>query len=176
MHSNFTGGGGRTVPYFVEKKTQMITKESIYQLVAEKIKDTENFIVDISINTNNQISLIIDSFEGISIDYCAELNKDIHAEFGEEMDDYELEVSSAGISEPFRIIKQYEKFKGKEVEVLSNSGLKSIGILTEVNPNNFTLSVTKKVKLPNAKRKQEIVEDIIFNYNEIKHTKYIIRF
>ncbi len=33
-----------------------------------------------------------------------------------------------------------------------------------------------KVKLPDAKRKTEVTEDLVFNYNEVKYTKYNFRF
>ena len=157
----------------VEKK---ITKEAIYQAVEEKIKDSDFFISDISILPNNKIIVEIDTKNGVSIENCIELSKFISAKFEDEIDNYELEVASAGISQPFKVIQQFEKFLGKEVEVLTNKGEKLIGTLISVNNDNFTIQITKKVKLPEAKRKTEITEEVVFNYNEVKTTKYNFRF
>lgn len=154
----------------------MINKDSIYQVVSEKIAGTDFFIVDVSVNQNNQISVEIDANDGVSIDFCAELNKYISSKFEEEIDDYDLEVSSGGIGQPFKVLKQYQKFIDQEVEVLTLKGIKYSGFLVEVNDNNFTVEITKKVKLPDAKRKTDVTENIVFGYNEIKYTKYIIRF
>jgi ribosome maturation factor RimP len=157
-------------------ETRKITKEAIYKAVEDKIKDTEYFIVQIVVNPNNQILVEIDSKNGVSIDFCVELSKYISSLFEEEIGEYELEVASAGISQPFKVLQQYEKFIGKEVEVLALNGLKYTGTLLEVSPENFTVRVTHKLKLEGAKRKTEVTEDIIFNYNEIKYTKYNFRF
>ncbi len=153
-----------------------ITKESISRATEEKITGTGYFMVDASIHPGNRIVIEIDSKDGVSIDYCVELSKYISAVFEEEIDDYELEVASAGISQPFRVLQQYEKFLGKEVEVLTAQGIKLAGLLTDVNESNFTVQTTKKVKLPDAKRKTEVTEDLVFNYNEVKYTKYNFRF
>jgi len=154
----------------------MIDKDSLYSVVSEKIKDTDFFIVEISINPNNQILVEIDSLNGVSIETCIEVSRYISSKFENEIEDYELEVSSAGISQPFKVLKQYQKFIDKEVEVLSKTGIKHTGILKEANADNFIVSITKRVKLPEAKRKQDVTEDVVFAYNEIKYTKYIIRF
>ena len=153
-----------------------ITKESIQQVVEEKIAGTSYFITNVAVNPNKHIVVEIDSKEGVSIDYCVELSKYISSVFGEKMDEFELEVASAGISQPFRVLQQYEKFVGKEVEVLTAQGIKLIGLLLDANSENFTVETKKMVKLPEAKRKTEITENIVFNYNEVKYTKYNFRF
>ena len=157
-------------------ETNGITKESIYQVVEEKIAGTDYFITNIAVNPGKHIVVEIDSKEGVSIDYCVELSKYISSTFGEEIGEFELEVASAGISQPFRVLQQYEKFVGKEVEVLTAQGLKLTGLLLDANSENFTVQTTKKVKLPDAKRKTEITENIVFNYNDVKYTKYNFRF
>jgi len=157
-------------------ESKEITKESINQVVEEKIAGTNYFIVNVAVNPNKHIVVEIDSKEGVSIDYCVELSRYISSKFEEEIGNFELEVASAGISQPFRVLQQYEKFIGKEVEVLTTQGIKLTGLLLDANNENFTVQITKKVKLPDAKRKTEITENIVFNYNEVKYTKYNFRF
>ncbi|MPN64567.1 Ribosome maturation factor RimP [bioreactor metagenome] len=93
-----------------------------------------------------------------------------------DMEDFELTVSSAGLSSPFKILRQYKKYEGKEVEVLGKNGQKITGILKSSDDKGFTVTLTKKVKPEGAKRKIEVEEDIRFAFDEVKHTKYLIRF
>lgn len=134
------------------------------------------YFVDTKVSGDNKIQVEIDSFDGVSLDDCALLNRFIESKIDRETEDYELEVSSAGLSEPFKVLKQYEKNLDEEVEVLVRDGLKHKGILSDVNEENFTLLVEKTIKAEGAKRKSVIQEPIIFNYTDIKTTQLIIRF
>ncbi len=154
----------------------MIFKETVLQLVNDYISDSEYYVVDVNVSSDNRISVEIDAFEGVSLDYCIALSKHIEAQFDRETEDFELEVSSAGLTEPFKVLKQYEKNIGNEVEVLSKKGIKISGLLTSANEEFFTIGIEKKVQLEGSKRKTTVIEDISFNYNDIKYTKYIIRF
>jgi len=97
----------------------MISKDSIYQAVEQFIVDTDYFLVDIKVTPDNRVMVEIDSFEGVKIDFCAELNRHIESQIDREIEDYDLEVGSAGLTEPFKVQKQYEKNLGNEVETLS---------------------------------------------------------
>jgi ribosome maturation factor RimP len=154
----------------------MILKSTISQIVENYLIDTNYYLVDIKVTPDNRISVEIDSFDGVSLEFCAELNRHIESQFDREVEDFELEVSSAGLTEPFKVVKQYEKNIGNEVETLTKDGKKTIGVLTEVNENQFVLQVEKVEKLEGAKRKTTVIEDITFSYEDIKNTKYIIRF
>lgn len=154
----------------------MILKSTINQIVENYLIDTNYYPVDIKVTPDNRISVEIDSFDGVSLEFCAELNRHIESQFDREVEDFELEVSSAGLTEPFKVVKQYEKNIGNEVETLTKDGKKTVGVLTEVNENQFVLQVEKVEKLEGAKRKTTVTEDITFSYEDIKNTKYIIRF
>ena len=93
-----------------------------------------------------------------------------------EKEDFELEVGSAGLGQPFKVPQQYINFVGKEVEVLDADGQKVKGILKSVDGNDFTVSVEEKVKVEGKKRpvKQEV--DHIYQMDQVKYTKYLISF
>ena len=154
----------------------MISKDSIYQAVEQFIVDTDYFLVDIKVTPDNRVMVEIDSFEGVKIDFCAELNRHIESQIDREIEDYDLEVGSAGLTEPFKVQKQYEKNLGNEVETLTKEGKKFNGILKEVDATGFVLEIEKSEKPEGAKRKILISEDLTFTYDDIKTTKYIIRF
>lgn len=154
----------------------MIFKETVNQIVEDYIANSDYYLTDIKISPDNRISVEIDAFEGVSIDYCVELNRHIESKLDREVEDYELEVSSAGLTEPFKVLKQYEKNIGNEVEVLTTKGLKISGILLSADADQFIIETEKQIKPEGAKRKTTIKEEITFRYNEIKTTKYLFRF
>lgn len=154
----------------------MIDINEVKRIVEEGLTGSDCFLVDVQINSGNTIIIEIDNNEGVDIDQCAGLSRYIQDHLDREKEDYELEVGSAGLTSPFRVLQQYCKNIGNEVEVLTADGKKLIGVLKEADESGFTLVVSKKVKDENAKRKTEIEEDIRLNYKEVKHTKYLIRF
>ena len=154
----------------------MIQKELITQLVEEFIADTEHFIVDVKVTPDNGIVVEIDSEKGVDIEYCAELSRFIESKFDREVEDFDLEVGSAGLGSPFKVLKQYQKNIGNEVEILTKEGKKFSAMLKDATEESFTVTVTKQVKPEGAKRKVTVEEDVVFPYNEVKYTKYLIRF
>jgi ribosome maturation factor RimP len=167
---------GTAVPFFVKFTHVMILKELVSQEIESFLNDTEYYLVDINIDNTNRINIEVDSFEGVSIDFCAKLSKYIESKFDREADDYELQVSSAGLTEPFKVLKQYEKNIDNEVEVLTKDGKKISGFLISADENEFVVQIEKTEKPEGAKRKITTQEDLIFKYTDIKYTKYIIRF
>jgi len=154
----------------------MILKDTVIQLVESFLANTEYYLVDLKISKDNSILVEIDSFRGVSIDFCVELNRHIEANLDREIEDYELEVSSAGLTEPFKVLKQYEKNIGNEVEVFTKDNKKMTGILISCDEIKIVLQQEKTVKPEGAKRKMTIQEDTEIPFTNIKTTKYIIRF
>lgn len=167
---------GTTVPSFVRIMPNMISKDTVNQIVEDFLVDSNYYLVDIKIVLDNHISVEIDSFDGVRLEFCAELNRHIQSLLDREVEDYELDVSSAGLTEPFKVTKQYEKNIGNDVEVLTKTGQKYIGELLESNDNGFVLQIEKTEKPVGSKRKITVSEDLTFLYEDIKTTKYIIRF
>ena len=154
----------------------MIDKQMVIQLAEEKLASSGNYLVDVEIQPGNVIIVEIDNDEAVCIDDCVELSRFIEEHLDRDSEDFELEVGSAGITSPFKILRQYQKNIGKEVEVLLASGMKLTGILKSADENGIVLTVEKQVKPEGAKRKITVEEDQAYTYNEIKSTKYLIRF
>lgn len=169
-------GRGQKSPSLLPYISNMILKESVKQIVEDYIAGTEYYLVDANVTPDNHITVEVDNFDGVSIDYCIELNRHIESKLDRESEDFELEVSSAGLTSPFKVRKQYEKNIGNEVEVLTKDGKKITGTLVAVADDEFTVDVEKQVKLEGAKRKTTVVESIVFSYERVKTTKYIFRF
>lgn len=154
----------------------MIDKNVVKKLVDEWLQDQEYFLVDIEISPDNRIVVEIDHADGVWIEDCVALSRYIEERLSRDDEDYELEVGSAGLGQPFKVPQQYVNFVGKEVEVLDADGKKVKGILKAVDGNDFTVGVEEKVEVEGKKRpvKQEV--DHVFQMDKVKYTKYIISF
>ena len=154
----------------------MIDKKELEALVEEGLSGSDCFVVDVQVKPDNVLVVEIDNNEGVDIERCETLHRFLESKLDRDVEDYELEVGSAGITSPFKVLKQYEKNIGNEVELLTKKGEKLSGILKSANADNFVVTVTKKVKSETSKRKMEVEEDYTFGYEEVKYTKYLIRF
>ena len=154
----------------------MIAKQKVTEIVNEWLADKEYFLVDVNVSADNCISVEIDHAEGVWIEDCVQLSKHIEGNLNRDEEDYELEVGSAGIGQPFKVLQQYLNNIGNEVEVLTTEGRKMEGVLKDANEENMTLTVQRKVKPEGAKRPKLVEEDVTYTYSEIKYTKYLISF
>src|SRR5690554_4435850 len=154
----------------------MIEKSVLLELINEYLKDSPNYLVEVSIGAGNSITVEIDNDKGVEIEECVALSRYLEAKLDRETEDFELTVTSAGLTSPFKTLRQYNKYEGEEVEVLSKRGEKLTGSLESSDEKGFTLAITKKVKPEGAKRKVEVTEQVHFAFDEVKHTKYLIRF
>ena len=154
----------------------MIDKNVVTRIVNEWLEGKDYFLVDITVSPDDKIVVEIDHAEGVWIDDCVELSRYIESKLNREEEDYELEVGSAGIGQPFKVLKQYLIHIGTDVEVLAKDGKKYVGVLSDANEENFTITVETKIKPEGAKRPKPVEQDITFTYEEIKYTKYLISF
>ena len=154
----------------------MIDKQKLTDTINEAIKDTPLFLVDVTVTPDNNITVEVDSMESVDIDECVKLTRDIEAVFDRDVEDYQLEVGSAGLTSPFRVKEQYVKNIGNQVEVLTRDGRKFKGTLTAVGDDDFTVAVTKKVKEEGKKRPVEVEEPVVTKVADTKTVKYLIDF
>lgn len=153
----------------------MIEKEKIGLLVNEKLTE-DQFLVDVTVSASNVIHVMVDSDNGISINQIVEISRHVESGLDREADDFELSVFSAGLSEPFSMVRQYKKNIGKEVEVILTNGIKLAGLLNFVDDAGIDLEVTSKEKIEGLKKKELVTKVHHFDYSEIKETKKILKF
>lgn len=154
----------------------MIDKNIVKTIVEEWLKDKEYFLVDVEISSDNKIVVEIDHADGVWIEDCADLSRFLQEKLGEELDDYELEVGSAGLGQPFKVAQQYLNHVGKTVEVLTSDGKKVQGVLTKVDGDKFTVTVKEKQRIEGKKRPVMVDVDKEFSMDEVKSTKYLLAF
>ena len=154
----------------------MIEKKEVKTIVDEWLTGNDYFLVDVMFTNDDRIVVEIDHADGVWIEDCAELSRFMQERFGDELGDYELEVGSAGIGQPFKVEQQYVNHIGKDVEVLDAEGKKVQGVLKQVDGRNFVVSVKEKQKLEGKKRPQLVEVDKTYNMDNIKYTKYLLSF
>lgn len=153
----------------------MIDKQSIIDLTKQWIENKKNyFLVDVDVTKDNRVVVEIDQSEGVWIDDCVELSRFLESNLSRDVEDYELEVGSAGIGQPFKVLQQYINHIGQEVEVLPNIGTKIKGILKSADENGFVIQTKQKQVVEGVKRAKMVEVELSFKYSDIKYTKYVI--
>lgn len=154
----------------------MIDKNVVKQIVDEWLSDKDYFLTDLDISADDRIVVEIDHKDGVWIDDCVDLSKFIEAHLDRDVEDYELEVGSAGIGQPFKVTRQYKNHVGDRVEVETNNGEKLKGTLKSADDEGCVLTVRRKVKPEGAKRPKMVDEDIRLAYDGIRQARYIVEF
>ena len=154
----------------------MIEKTLVKTLVEVWLANNDYFLVDVMFTPDDRIVVEIDHADGVWIEDCAELSRFLQEKLGEELGDYELEVGSAGIGQPFKVSQQYANHIGKDVEVMTAEGNKVQGVLKSVDGDDFVVTSMEKRKLEGKKRPVMVEVDRTFNMNNIKYTKYLLSF
>lgn len=154
----------------------MIDKNAVRKLVEDWLADKAYFLVDVQVSPDDKIVVEIDHADGVWIEDCADLSRYIEERLSRDEEDYELEVGSAGLGQPFKVPQQYINCVGQEVEVLDGDGKKARGILKSVDGNDFVVTVREKVKVEGKKRPQMMDVDHPYRMDNVKYTKYLISF
>ncbi|MCC7401363.1 MAG: ribosome maturation factor [Chitinophagaceae bacterium] len=146
-------------------------EQKVEALISEK---QGFFLVDIKVSPSNNVRIFIDADQGINIDELVQLNRSLYKKIIESAvfpgNDFSLEVSSPGLDEPMKILRQYFKNIGKNVEVLRKDGIKTAGKLVSVNEHSVVVEEEK-----GKNKKKEFVQHNI-PFENIKSTKIQIKF
>jgi ribosome maturation factor RimP len=153
----------------------MIDKDIVKRLVEEKLDD-KMFLVEITVSERNIINVFVDSFDGLTIEQCVNISRYVEHSFDREEEDFELQVSSPGLSEKFKVKEQFFKYVGRAIEVVTVSGTELEGVLKNADEEGVILETSKKEIPEGQKKKQLVVKQHDLKYNEIKSAKAVISF
>ena len=154
----------------------MITKEQILGLISERLDNDEVFVVDLKVSVSNKIQLQIDSITGIGIDYCVIISRLIESSLDRDSEDFELEVSSPGLGQPFRVIQQYIKNIGREIQITPLDGKQFSGILKAIEGEYVIVECSEKLKAEGSKKKELVLVEKKISQKEIKKAELIVKF
>ena len=154
---------------------ELTSIQAIEDLVGQILSESEDvFLVSVRIKPTNNIKVFLDADSGLSIDKCVKVNRQMYRTIEENAwypdGNFSLEVSSAGIEEPLKMLRQYKKNIGRNVEVILNDDSTFEGKLLEANENLVQLELIEGKN----KKAVTVVKDIPFD--QIKQTTVLIAF
>ncbi len=154
----------------------MIKEKLIRELAEERLATFDGFIVELKVSTGNDIKLLIDADIPISISDCMSVSRNVEHNLDREVEDFSLEVSSAGLDQAFKHHRQYLKNVGREVKVTNMEGERIEGLLTTADDKGISVTTKKKERIEGRKAKHWVEKVHTFDYADIKETKVIIGF
>ncbi len=164
------------LPFVIYPKI-MITSEALSNTIANYLTENGLFLVDIEISKDNDITIAVESRESdVKIDNCIDIDRIVSGVFDRDVEDYSLTVTSAGLDQPFKVLDQYLKFTGSEVEVVIKGGGKVKGILSKADEAGFEITTSKMVKVEGSKKKVQQDTVTPYTYDGIKSCKPVINF
>ena len=175
----FRGMRGFTKPLILVliNEKNMIDKNVIKATVEEWLEKGDYYLVDVEMTSDDRIVIEIDHADGVWIEDCADLSRYLQEKLGEDLGDYELEVGSAGIGQPFKVMEQYRNHVGKVVEVLQKDGQKVQGVLKSVGDDEtFVVTVKEKQRQEGKKRPVLVEVDKTYAVADVKYCKYLLNF
>ncbi len=154
----------------------MMDTAKIRALAEERLAGSDLFVVDVTCSPANEVEVLVDSDSSVAIEDCVELSRAIEASLDRDVEDFALTVSSAGIGQPLRVLRQYRRLIGRPVEVVLLSGVKLLAELRDATEESVTLAYEEKVAVEGKKRKQLVETVREYPLSEVKSTREYIDF
>ena len=152
-------------------------KEGIIQAVEAAVAQRGCFLVDVTLSAANDVEIVIEKEEGdVDWDDCAAIDQVVHAAFDQDVEDYALTVSSAGLDRPFKVLRQYRKALGSQVDVKFKGGKRLVATLVDATEENVTLHYTALEAVEGKKKKEKVAHLDKFPLSEINSVTPYIEF
>jgi len=151
----------------------------------EKVKELLNialdnnkslFLIDFSISNGNQIRVIIDGDQGVTVKDCIAVSREIEHNLDREETDFSLDVASAGVSEPLVNVRQYIKNVGRKLAVKTKDGDLVEGNLTKADSKEIILQWKAREPKPIGKGKITVQKELVLDYKDIVEAKVMVTF
>lgn len=150
--------------------------EKIKSIIIPILESQKLFLVELKISKDNVIKIFMDALEGVDIQTCIKVSREIEAHLNRELEDFELIISSAGIGYPFKVDGQFQKNIGKIVELECKNGTKFKGILKAFDTQSITIEYEEKKVIEGSKKKQLVKTETDIAREEIKEIRDIVVF
>ena len=152
-------------------------RAKVEQLVHEFLETRKDlYLVDLKISAGDDITVILDGDEGLSLQDCLDASRAIEFNLDREEHDFSLQVMSPGLSEPLKLPRHFKKNMGREIEVLLNSDEKIQGEVVAVDDEKVTLVLRYRRPKLIGKGKEDVVENKEIPYTDIKKALVVIKF
>jgi ribosome maturation factor RimP len=146
----------------------------VTEAVLESRKDL--FLIDLKIDSSNKIIIILDGDNGVNLQDCIEVSRAVEAELDREEQDFSIEVASAGVSSPLKLVRQFKKNLSRNLKVTKTDKEVIEAQLTGVSDENITLEWKAREPKKIGKGKETVEKKLVLSYSEIKEATVIISF
>ena len=168
---------GQRAPLFCALPSSKMNVSEIKDAIGSEIVARNCYIVDVTISKDNDVEVTIESEEGtVELDDCVAISRYFETQFDREKEDYSLTVTSAGLDQPFKVLKQYQKAVGKKVEVMLKGGKKMVATLTAADEESITLSYTAKEAVEGKKKKEFVEHNDTYTMDQVNSVRPHIEF
>ena len=135
------------------------------------------YIIEVTVSKDNDVEVTIESEEGkVELEDCVSISRFFETKFDRETEDYSLTVTSAGLDQPFKVLKQLVNAVGKKVEVQLKGGKKMVAVLEAADEESITLKYSQKEAVE-GKKKKEIVEHVDrFTMDQVNSVRPFVEF
>lgn len=154
-----------------------MNKEYIVEKIAPAVASAGCFLVDVTVSADNDVEIVIEKAEGsVDWDDCSAVDKSFHELFDQDVEDYALTVSSAGLDRPFKVLRQFEKAVGTRVDVRFRGGKRLVATLTAADEESVTLAYSALELVEGKKKKVRVDHEDRFLLSEINSVTPYIEF
>lgn len=152
-------------------------RKRIEELLNEFLETRKDlFLIDLKISAGDDITVILDGDNGVSLQDCLDASRAIEFNMDREEHDFSLQVMSAGLSEPLSTPRQFNKNLGREIEVMLEDSSKIEGELSKADEDKITLILRYRKPKDIGKGKVDVEEEKEIPYSEIKKALVVIKF
>lgn len=164
---------GTKCPLFLSQKM----REKVEKIINRVLENNpELFLIDLKISADNRIQVIVDGDNGVRVEDCVAISREIENQLDREEEDFSLTVMSAGLSEPLQLPRQFKKNIGRAIKLETNSGDRYKGDLTDADEESCKIIWSSREKKPVGKGKITVQHEAIIPYKDIKEAKMMIKF
>ena len=155
----------------------MMFKNKVQTLLDAALAEREHlFLIDLSINEANKISVVLDGDFGVNLQDCIDVSRAIENNLDREEQDFSLEVASAGVSSPLKLVRQFKKNIGRTLKVKTTSSEEVEAELTAADDEKITLEWRAREPKKIGKGKETVDKKLELPYENIKEAVVIISF
>ncbi|MCK9269328.1 MAG: ribosome assembly cofactor RimP [Bacteroidales bacterium] len=147
----------------------MIDKEKIETLASAALADSDRFVIETKVSPGNNITITIDGDTAVTIDDCIILSKTIEKSLDRDAEDFELRVTSFGADSPLKLLRQYPKNIGRQLQVMLPDDQTVQGVLRSVTDEAIVLE-------PLQGRKKTAPPPVTIPFADIRQAKVILSF
>lgn len=145
-------------------------------MLEDELAESPLFVVGLEVSSGNDIQVLLDGDQGVSIQDCMKVSRFLEGSFDREIEDFSLNVSSPGLDQPLRVKRQYKKNIGRSLFVKTMSGEKIEGELKAADEENISVFTREKRRIEGRKAKEWVEETHTIAYDDISEAKVVISF